>query len=49
MALPLTIVGAPSAASDAAVARWLEAFLRAERPGTTWTAQAPAQARREAA
>lgn len=34
----ITIVGAPTAASDDAIARYLERFLRTERPGTTWTA-----------
>lgn len=34
--LPIEIVGSPTAESDAAVARFLERFLAAERPGTTW-------------
>lgn len=48
MSLPVTVIGAPSAASDAAVARWLEKFLAGERPGTTWTAQTPNSAVRAA-
>jgi hypothetical protein len=35
-ALPIAIVGAPSSESDAAIARFLERFLAAERSGTTW-------------
>lgn len=35
--IPVEIVGTPTAESDAAVARYLERFLAAERPGRIWT------------
>jgi hypothetical protein len=34
--LRIDVVGAPNAASDHAVQRFLELFLERERPGTTW-------------
>lgn len=37
--IPTVIVGTTTAASDEAVARFLERFLAAEQPGTTWTAR----------
>ena len=43
--LTVTIVGQPSTASDEAVARYLERFLAAERPGTVWTVDAPEKGR----
>jgi hypothetical protein len=47
-ALPVAIVGKPSAESDAAVERFLERLLEREQPGTRWTAYEHAQDRRAA-
>lgn len=30
------VIGTPSAASDAAVARWFERWLERQHPGTVW-------------
>jgi hypothetical protein len=47
--IKVVIVGKPSAASDRAVARWLERFLAEERPGTVWrvVARRPTESRHD--